>query len=203
MSLISCPECNKEVSDTAKSCPHCGYNIEKYITDSRKVEVTSKVSETSVPKNNSKTGVIIAIVAIILIAIISVFVIKQKKQDEYALMNLDLLVSHTEDIQEYRAYAVMEIDGKYYYHDAGASQAVAKISQRLSNLDICIEYIDEHYSESKSAIDEEIEKITSYSCRTWDEYRERLNTNYYIDADMTNNERAEEIVSRYADRMVD
>ena len=27
--------------------------------------------------------------------------------------------------------------------------------------------------------------------------------NYYIDADMTNNERAEEIVSRYADRMVD
>ena len=27
MSLINCPECNKEISDKAKSCPHCGYEI--------------------------------------------------------------------------------------------------------------------------------------------------------------------------------
>ncbi|MGD9638763.1 MAG: SH3 domain-containing protein [Alphaproteobacteria bacterium] len=27
MSLIKCRECNKEVSDTAKSCPHCGAKI--------------------------------------------------------------------------------------------------------------------------------------------------------------------------------
>ena len=25
MSLIKCPECNKEISDKAKVCPHCGY----------------------------------------------------------------------------------------------------------------------------------------------------------------------------------
>lgn len=25
MALIKCPECNKEVSDKAKTCPHCGY----------------------------------------------------------------------------------------------------------------------------------------------------------------------------------
>jgi hypothetical protein len=24
MPLINCPECNKEISDKAKSCPHCG-----------------------------------------------------------------------------------------------------------------------------------------------------------------------------------
>ncbi len=28
MSLISCPECQKQVSDKAKSCPNCGYPIE-------------------------------------------------------------------------------------------------------------------------------------------------------------------------------
>lgn len=27
MALINCPECGKEISDTAVSCPHCGYGI--------------------------------------------------------------------------------------------------------------------------------------------------------------------------------
>ena len=29
MALIKCPECGKEVSDSAKSCPHCGYPLDK------------------------------------------------------------------------------------------------------------------------------------------------------------------------------
>lgn len=29
MALINCPECNREISDNAKSCPHCGYSIKK------------------------------------------------------------------------------------------------------------------------------------------------------------------------------
>lgn len=29
MSLIKCPECNKEISDTAVNCPNCGYEIGK------------------------------------------------------------------------------------------------------------------------------------------------------------------------------
>ena len=29
MALIKCPECNKEVSDTAETCPHCGYRFKK------------------------------------------------------------------------------------------------------------------------------------------------------------------------------
>lgn len=27
MAIINCPECSKEISDTAKSCPHCGFRI--------------------------------------------------------------------------------------------------------------------------------------------------------------------------------
>ena len=27
MALINCPECGKEISDAAASCPHCGYPI--------------------------------------------------------------------------------------------------------------------------------------------------------------------------------
>ena len=29
MALITCPECNKQISDQAKSCPHCGYRLPK------------------------------------------------------------------------------------------------------------------------------------------------------------------------------
>ncbi|MDE6566291.1 MAG: zinc-ribbon domain-containing protein, partial [Lachnospiraceae bacterium] len=29
MALLYCPECGKEVSDTAKFCPNCGYKLPK------------------------------------------------------------------------------------------------------------------------------------------------------------------------------
>lgn len=32
MTLIKCPECNVAVSNTAKTCPHCGYNIKKHFS---------------------------------------------------------------------------------------------------------------------------------------------------------------------------
>lgn len=28
MALIECPECSKEVSDTAETCTHCGFSLE-------------------------------------------------------------------------------------------------------------------------------------------------------------------------------
>lgn len=31
MALIKCPECNKEISDKAKQCPHCGYPVREMI----------------------------------------------------------------------------------------------------------------------------------------------------------------------------
>ncbi|MDO4332621.1 MAG: zinc-ribbon domain-containing protein [Eubacteriales bacterium] len=32
MALINCPECGREISDKAVSCPHCGYPIEKLLS---------------------------------------------------------------------------------------------------------------------------------------------------------------------------
>jgi predicted RNA-binding Zn-ribbon protein involved in translation (DUF1610 family) len=29
MALIKCPECRHEVSDTAETCPHCGYRLKE------------------------------------------------------------------------------------------------------------------------------------------------------------------------------
>ena len=43
MALINCPECGKEISDTANKCPHCGYvrkSILKNISGNRKKILT-------------------------------------------------------------------------------------------------------------------------------------------------------------------
>lgn len=43
MALIKCPECNKDVSDKAVSCPHCGYPIQNQnsIENDKKTEIYS------------------------------------------------------------------------------------------------------------------------------------------------------------------
>ena len=38
MALILCPECKKQVSDAAVSCPHCGYPIESYVKSRREAQ---------------------------------------------------------------------------------------------------------------------------------------------------------------------
>ena len=30
MALIKCPECKKQVSDSAEACPHCGYKLKEH-----------------------------------------------------------------------------------------------------------------------------------------------------------------------------
>lgn len=41
MSLIKCPECNRDVSDQAKACPNCGYPIQKYIKEKSEIKERS------------------------------------------------------------------------------------------------------------------------------------------------------------------
>ena len=43
MALISCKECNKEMSDSAQSCPHCGYTYSNQVkVDINSYEITNK-----------------------------------------------------------------------------------------------------------------------------------------------------------------
>jgi hypothetical protein len=54
MSLINCPECKKEISDSAKSCPLCGY------------EASSKKAESVFKKKLSKTELVFYLIVVIL-----------------------------------------------------------------------------------------------------------------------------------------
>ena len=68
MALISCPECGKEVSDKAKTCPHCGYSL----TEVEPMEVVPKVrvTELSEPKSNFILGFILVSAGIAMIAFV-------------------------------------------------------------------------------------------------------------------------------------
>ena len=42
MALIICPECGKQVSDCANTCPNCGYPIHEYIIDKCSINLNKK-----------------------------------------------------------------------------------------------------------------------------------------------------------------
>lgn len=53
MSLINCPECSKEISDLAESCPHCGCPIEGNLEIELKKEFGDELQFPEMPKNPS------------------------------------------------------------------------------------------------------------------------------------------------------
>ena len=64
MALIKCPECNHEMSDTAKSCPNCGYRPNKM---------------GFLQANRKALGVLIAIVSVVAVILVALGVSKNLK----------------------------------------------------------------------------------------------------------------------------
>ena len=62
MALISCPECGKQISDTAPSCPHCGYLFSTSTSAYVKQPKPTKIGEF---KQNVGGGIAILAVGII------------------------------------------------------------------------------------------------------------------------------------------
>ena len=58
MSLIVCPECKKEISSFAKTCPNCGYPIQEYLNkefqESSNDDSNNEPKEDIVKENNYK-----------------------------------------------------------------------------------------------------------------------------------------------------
>lgn len=69
MALINCPECQKEISDQAKTCPHCGLSVQKELAKKKAEEEKKRVEELA--KNASPTiNAISHIVVFVIIALI-------------------------------------------------------------------------------------------------------------------------------------
>lgn len=72
MALIRCPECGREISNHAESCPGCGCKIIQSEANTGEAMITTNISET-VPVNKNKKYIGIAIYAVACIMLIVAF----------------------------------------------------------------------------------------------------------------------------------
>ena len=88
--LIRCPECDKEISSEASSCPYCGYPIKKLTTDPSSPIYVEKYTEAEIrtlikeAKEYESSYMAFVVFGIILIIIsIIVFVVCMVAQIDY------------------------------------------------------------------------------------------------------------------------
>lgn len=94
MALISCPECGKKVSDTAKTCIHCGFQL----SDDNIVDKVENVTNDIKNKLGKKKLIGIGIaVAILIIGLIVFFVVKdandKKAYEESKAIRVDITMN--------------------------------------------------------------------------------------------------------------
>lgn len=77
MALIKCPECNREISDIAKSCPHCGYNL--FAT-----KLSKKKSSLSKILKSRKFKTAISIVLLVFVGIMVFLTMKDNKYKSFS-----------------------------------------------------------------------------------------------------------------------
>lgn len=89
MALILCPECSKEISDKAQSCPSCGYPLTKGSTDAEENISTKKdeflpvdvETEKETPEADPPNGRLATWIAIgIIITIVAIPILKNAKE---------------------------------------------------------------------------------------------------------------------------
>ena len=66
MALIKCPECGKQISDKAESCPNCGYRIESTIEEKKEIPSTIKQEAKEIDKKISICYAIVAVLVVLL-----------------------------------------------------------------------------------------------------------------------------------------
>lgn len=98
MALIQCPECNKEISDKVKTCPHCGFPFGDKTDGQGNVQQVEIASVNISPKDPAKTRKIaigaISVFAILALAFAIFSIIKSnndKKAFNAYIDNLELV----------------------------------------------------------------------------------------------------------------
>ena len=87
MALINCPECQKEISDKVKACPHCGYPF----SNESSGENTQKVEVTDININSQKLKPVIKGTIIIgIIIVIGILIFNYVRKNNY-VSNLGII----------------------------------------------------------------------------------------------------------------
>ena len=120
MALIKCPECGKEVSDTAKVCIHCGFELSKNQGLSEKGKNTINNLKNKFGKKKLICfGIVLAI--IILALIVFVFAKRSsdnRQQEENKAIKIDITMNSWYGSIE---YILQDFDLEFYAVTSGAN----------------------------------------------------------------------------------
>lgn len=134
MALIECPECKKMISDTASSCPNCGYLFPKQKSETFLKNIISYSTQNRIKKNIP----IIATIAVVII-IIAIFIV---------ILSTPQPINASPEAISYGKRVVEAIDG---YMDKTVSYEDAKkeIEKIIDNFDYLddMDRNEEHYQE--------------------------------------------------------
>lgn len=120
MALIKCPECNKEISEFAKTCPSCGYKIKS-------------------PKQKKRNKVNLGIILLVATVCIGVIVIYSINKRNQALEKLDKeIIEFTEYPQRPQSYTdlsfLLQSDTWSISNDAFSSIRATKMWGQMNNI---------------------------------------------------------------------
>lgn len=79
MALIHCPECDREISDRVKVCPHCGYPFSEELEKPSQVELTGINIKS---KKGNSIFIISIILVLIVVAVIGIRIINRKQAEQ-------------------------------------------------------------------------------------------------------------------------
>ena len=129
MALVNCPECGKEVSSTAESCPNCGYGVREHFFNIEYAEIIKRNEAIHQKKRKRNIRIlIIAIPAFILLISISLGIII----NNYILSKRTVFNTRSEMIAYLAKYNNWECDNQYIekylvFHDSGFVEVLSKI----------------------------------------------------------------------------
>ena len=128
MALITCPECGRQISDHAQSCPHCGYVLQK-----------SKVAGMPNFLPTINTPVLLGIVVALVLCVVGVFVLTGlNPYEETALENCQTLKRMLKDPNSFTLYENIyiypdsESYGTLYYISYGGANSYGAMVQDVA-----------------------------------------------------------------------
>lgn len=166
MALIKCPECGKEISDKASSCPNCGCPIEI-----QKTEVSGNISdqlitEQPLKKSNKKIipiAAVLIIVVIIGVVIYNVKVVQPRKleaqnratyEEAIGLLEKGKYEDGNELLQTITGYKDVDAILEQIKWESRVYECITDIRQYLKNPDSLQVYEVVFYDGYKSDLDE-------------------------------------------------
>lgn len=116
MALINCPECGKEISDTAKNCIHCGYVLkeENNVPQPQTVVIAPEKGKSAKNSLNKGVTIILVVMSISLVAYILINVFGEVNDEFYSYLGPSLCAGIVSIVMSILIFAVPKLRKKWF-----------------------------------------------------------------------------------------